>query len=85
MDSTNQAFFAPCPRGLEAALAGELSGLGASDVKATAGGVAFRGTLALCYGVNLRSRIASRILLRIAEAVYRNEHDVYEAAHAIRW
>ena len=85
MDSINHAFFAPCPRGLEAALADELSGLGASDVKATAGGVAFRGTLALCYGVNLRSRIASRILLRIAEAAYRDEHDVYDAAHAIRW
>lgn len=85
MDSTNHAFFAPCPRGLEAVLADELTDLGAADVKATAGGVAFRGTLALCYGVNLRSRIASRILLRIAASSYRDEHDVYDAAHTIRW
>lgn len=85
MDSTIQAFFAPCPRGLEAVLAEELTDLGAAGVKATAGGVAFRGTLALCYRVNLQSRIASRILLRIAEGPYRDEHDVYGAAHAIRW
>lgn len=85
MDSTIQAFFAPCPRGLEAVLAEELTDLGGAGVKATAGGVAFRGTLALCYRVNLQSRIASRILLRIAEGAYRDEQDVYDAAHAIRW
>ena len=85
MDSTIQAFFAPCPRGLEAVLAEELIELGAAGVRATAGGVAFRGPLALCYRVNLHSRIASRILLRIAEGAYRDEHDVYDAAHAIRW
>lgn len=85
MDSTIQAFFAPCPRGLETILAEELTDLGATAVKATAGGVAFRGTLALCYRVNLQSRIASRILLRIAEGAYRDEHDVYDAAYAIRW
>ena len=85
MDSTIQAFFAPCPRGLEAVLANELTDLGAAGVTVTAGGVAFRGTLALCYRANLQSRIASRILLRIAEAAYRDEQDVYDAAHAIRW
>ena len=85
MDSTNHAFFAPCPRGLEAVLADELTDLGAADVTLTAGGVAFHGTLALCYRVNLQSRIASRILLRIADGSYRDEHDVYDAAHAIRW
>jgi len=85
MDSTIQAFFAPCPRGLETVLAEELTDLGAAGVKATAGGVGFHGTLALCYRVNLQSRIASRILLRIAEGAYRDEHDVYDAAHAIRW
>lgn len=35
--------------------------------------------------MNLQSRIASRILLRIAEGSYRDEHDVYDAANAIRW
>ncbi|WHZ21920.1 MAG: 23S rRNA (guanine(2445)-N(2))-methyltransferase [Nitrospira sp.] len=85
MDSTNHAFFAPCPRGLEAVLADELKDLGASAVQPTAGGVHFHGPLSLCYLVNLRSRIASRILWRIAEAPYRDEQDVYDAAMAVRW
>ena len=85
MDTTNRDFFAPCPRGLEAMLADELKDLGASAIEATAGGVAFGGTLALCYRANLQSRIASRILLRIAESPYRDEQDLYEAAKAIRW
>src|SRR5512132_2159123 len=85
MDTTNRDFFAPCPRGLEAMLADELKDLGASAIEATAGGVAFGGTLALCYRANLQSRIASRILLRIAASPYRDEHDLYEAAKAIRW
>jgi len=85
MDSINHAFFAPCPRGLEAVLADELKDLGAFEIETTAGGVAFRGTLALCYRVNLQSRIASRLLLRIAVAPYRDEHDVYDVAKAVRW
>src|SRR5690606_35735611 len=35
--------FAPCPRGLEPALAAELTGLGATVVRPVAGGVAFGG------------------------------------------
>ena len=85
MDSINHALFAPCPRGLEAVLADELKDLDASDIEATAGGVAFTGTLALCYRVNLQSRIASRVLLRIAGGSYHDEHDVYDAAKAVRW
>jgi len=37
----NQAFFAPCPRGLEAVLAAELEQLGAQAVATTQGGVGF--------------------------------------------
>lgn len=85
MDNTLHVFFTPCPRGLEPVLAQELTDLGAAEVKPTAGGVAFAGPLTLCYRVNLESRIASRVLLRIAESSYRDEHDVYDAAHAIRW
>ena len=85
MDNTLHVFFTPCPRGLEPLLAQELADLGAADIKPTAGGVAFAGPLTLCYRVNLESRIASRVLLRIAEGSYRDEQDVYDAAHAIRW
>ena len=52
---------------------------------ALGGGVKFEGDLAACYRANLRSRIASRVLWRVAEAPYANEHDVYEAALRVAW
>jgi putative N6-adenine-specific DNA methylase len=79
------SFFAPCPRGLEAALAAELTGLAAAAVTATDGGVSFAGDLSLCCRVNLESRIASRVLWRVGGGAYRDEHDVYAVVHAIDW
>ena len=49
------------------------------------GGVKFAGSLAVCYRANLGSRIASRILWRIAEAPYATEQDIYDAAHRLPW
>src|SRR6185369_498692 len=60
--SAESGFFAPCPRGLEAALAGELTALGASSVVPTEGGAGFSGDLELAYRTNLESRLASRVL-----------------------
>jgi putative N6-adenine-specific DNA methylase len=79
------SFFAPCPRGLEAALGDELTALGAHDVAPAEGGVAFAGPLELAYRANLESRLASRILWRVAHAPYRNERDLYEFAGSIAW
>ena len=78
-------FFATCPRGLEAALAAELAALAASEIKAVDGGVQFAGPFERCYAVNLESRIASRVLWRVAQARYRSEQDIYEVAHALPW
>src|SRR5262249_23515245 len=39
----------------------------------------------LCYRVNLESRIASRVLWRIAGGQYQNEDDIYRTAFAPRW
>jgi putative N6-adenine-specific DNA methylase len=78
-------FFAPCPRGLEGILAGELDGLGAQALSPIVGGVGFTGPFRLCYQVNLASRIASRVLWRLSSAAYRTEDDVYQAARAIPW
>ena len=78
-------FFASCPRGLEAALAAELTALGASQVDPTEGGVSFSGDLRLCYRANLESRIASRILTRVGTWDYRSEDDVYHAIAAVSW
>ncbi|HSD55035.1 MAG TPA: THUMP domain-containing protein [Burkholderiales bacterium] len=80
-----QSFFATCPRGLEDAAASELAACGASDIRATGGGLHFRGDLAVCYAANLQSRIATRILWRMSAAPYRDEHDVYDAALAVDW
>lgn len=78
-------FYAPCPKGLEGPLAEELQALGVADARASEAGVAFRGTLRTAMLVNLQSRIASRVLLRVASGQYLREDDVYAAAHAVRW
>ena len=78
-------FFAPCPRGLETMLLGDLESLGAQHIRATEGGVQFSGDWPLCYRANLESRIASRILWRVAETQYRNEQDIYQAAFDLQW
>ncbi len=80
-----ERFFAPCPRGLEATLAAELSALDARDVAATDGGVAFAGDVALAMRCNLESRIASRILWRVGGGTYRDERDLYALVQAIDW
>lgn len=85
MRKQNETFFAPCPRGLETALSIELEQLGAQDVTVLPGGVSFAGPFALCYAVNLHSRIASRILWRIFHGTYRDEHDIFRSAHALPW
>ena len=78
-------FFAPCPRGLEPLLLEDLVAAGATDPVAVPGGTTFSGSFETCYRVNLESRIASRVLWRIAEGAYRSEDDVYRLAHAIDW
>jgi putative N6-adenine-specific DNA methylase len=80
-----QQFFSPCPRGLEGVLDFELAALGATDIRRFDGGVAFRGNLALCYRVNLHSRIASRVLWQLEHAPYRSDQDVYTCVSALPW
>ena len=80
-----EAFFAPCPRGLEAPLAAEMAALGATYVTATDGGVGFAGPIDLACHANLESRLASRILWRVAHGRYRNEDDLYALANAVEW
>ncbi len=85
MDGPREHFFAPCPRGLESVLADELTALDAGNLAPTQGGVGFSGPFALCYRVNLESRIASRVLWRVWQGPYRHEQDLYEAADALPW
>ena len=81
----SEAFFAPCPRGLEGLLAGELTALGAQAVAPAAGGVGFTGSWETCYRANLESRLASRVLWRVREFEYADEAGVYAAARDVDW
>jgi putative N6-adenine-specific DNA methylase len=90
--SKSYSFFCPCPRGLEAALAEELTEIALNEATATLsvhrqvpGGVHCSGTLHDAYRMNLHSRIASRILLRMANAGYANENDIYDLTLAQPW
>ena len=77
--------FAPCPRGLEPALAAELTGLGATGSRPVAGGVAFSGDRRVAYLANLRSRLASRVLREVGRRRYRGPEDLYKLAAGIEW
>ena len=63
----------------------ELGSLGAREPVQVPGGVAFTGTWEACYRANLWSRIASRVLWRVAQFDYRNEDDLYKAVKALDW
>ncbi|SER04281.1 putative N6-adenine-specific DNA methylase [Nitrosomonas sp. Nm51] len=78
-------FFAPCPRGLESALAVELSALGADAVQPANSGVHFQGNWKTCYQTNLGSRIASRILWQATKIPYRSEQDIYNTTLGLPW
>ena len=82
---SGQQFFSPCPRGLEAVLADELTRLGAQDVKVVPGGAAFQGDWKLVYAVNLESRIATRVLWRVGHGPYRKEDDIFKLAYGLSW
>jgi putative N6-adenine-specific DNA methylase len=80
-----ERFFAPCPRGLEAPLAAELTAQNAQFVAPAEGGVAFSGPRELAYHVNLESRIASRVLWQVAHGRSRNEDELYQLVRGIDW
>ncbi len=79
------AFFAPCPRGLEALLGKELAHLGAVDILPASGGVGFAGDMQLAWRVNLWSRLAVRVLWQVGRGAYQSEEDLYVAALALPW
>ena len=49
------------------------------------GGVAFGGDWRTCYAVNFWSRVASRVLWRVAQFDYRGENDLYDSVRALQW
>ena len=75
---------------MEAALAEELGeiALDSTTMKVhnqVPGGVHCSGELLDAYRINLHSRIASRVLMRMAHASYANENDIYDLTLAQPW
>jgi 23S rRNA (guanine2445-N2)-methyltransferase / 23S rRNA (guanine2069-N7)-methyltransferase len=79
------SFFAACPKGLESLLLEELKVLGAADTRETRAGVAFSGTLETAYQACLWSRLASRILLPLADFTISDAADLYAGAGTVNW
>ena len=84
------SYFCPCPRGLELALAEELAEIATRSKtlrvhNQVPGGVHCSGLLTDAMLINLHSRIASRVLLRIAQSGYANENDIYDLALGAPW
>jgi len=91
-------FFVVCPGGLEVPLAQELAEIAKRpDSKALGawvidpaptsptGGIGLAGPLSAAMALNLHSRIASRVLLQMAQAPYRQEDDLYKLASGLAW
>ena len=87
---TRYSYFCPCPRGLEIALAEELGEIAAMDKtmafhNQVPGVVHCSGSLHDGWRINLHSRIASRVLMRMAHASYANENDIYDLVLEQPW
>jgi putative N6-adenine-specific DNA methylase len=78
--------FLPCAGGTEALLADEVRALlPAQTVLTMRGGVTLDGDLPTVMRLNLYSRIAQRVLVRVAEAAYRDERDLYAMGRSVDW
>ncbi|MGB6145186.1 MAG: THUMP domain-containing protein, partial [Rhodanobacter sp.] len=78
-------YFATCPKGMEYLLRDELVALGALDVREALAGAHFSGTLETAYRASLWSRLASRILLPLAEFDAADDEALYRGVQSIDW
>ncbi len=78
-------FFVACAKGLEYLLADEIKAMGAERSTAALAGANVEGDVAVAYRAVMFSRLASRVLLPIAEFACENEQDLYQGAHAVDW
>jgi len=82
---TSLSAFAVCAPGLEPLVSEELADLGLEVTGTERGGVALRTNLAGLYRANLGSRIATRILLRLATFRARTFPDLFEHTASLPW
>lgn len=77
--------FASCPRGLEELLKKELQDLGATTCQIAQGGVSFVADDQTLYRSLLWSRLASRILLTLADFDIYSDLDLYSCTLNLNW
>ncbi len=79
------SLFLPCAAGSEMFLQAEVQQLCRGPVQRFAAGVAVQATWSEMQSLNLHSRVAQRVLIKLSDLPYRSEHDVYAQAHAVPW
>ncbi|NIC43278.1 class I SAM-dependent RNA methyltransferase [Aquabacterium sp. A08] len=80
--------FLPCAAGVETYLADEvqrITGVPAGELRVGRAGVELAGSWRQAQQLNLHSRLAQRVLVRLARQPYRSEQDVYGAAAGVAW
>ncbi len=80
-----QAFFATVGRGLEELVGEELKNLGFESVRVQRGGAVFDSSLEGAYRACLWSRLASRILLPLAEFSAEDDDQLYAGTRTVNW
>lgn len=83
--ATTYDCFAIAAPGLETLVAHELATLGVTDAKAVPGGVEFRADAARLAAVQLRTRTASRLIVRLATFKAKAFHELERAARQVEW
>ena len=83
--SATARWFAPCAKGFEYLLVDELKSLGAVEAREALAGAHFSGDATLGYRACLWSRLASRVLLPLAEFPANEAEALYEGVHGIDW
>ena len=73
-------FFASCPPGFEDLLLGELRELGITHTRGARAGVRFVASLEDAYRVCLWSRVASRVMVVLAEIAARDANELHANA-----
>jgi len=84
-DQPRYDLFAVCQPGLEKIVADELRALGIANPRPVLGGVEFRGFLTHVYRVNLWSRTAERVLLRLREFRAESFRELHHKAARTAW
>jgi putative N6-adenine-specific DNA methylase len=85
LTSSRLSLFAVSPPGLEHLTRAELFALGINQPRAVPGGVEFEGFLSHLYRVNLCSRTASRVLVRVGEFYAAAFEELHRKASDLPW